>query len=153
MAQDAIVSVRKGGERDIAMADFPMGYDTVLDLDEMVTDIRVPVWPEGRSTLSSTCRHGDYAITSSAVLLDVAEAVEDYENRCNGWRCRAVAAACTVEGLAGKTVRRIFSPRSRKMPWRSMRWKMYTQRGIIGTHGLTRRALAKAYSRAVNERR
>jgi carbon-monoxide dehydrogenase medium subunit len=76
MAQDATVTVRKkGGARDIAMADFPMGYMTPsFDLDEMVTDIRVPLWPEGHgyAFVEFARRHGDFAITSSAVLLDVA---------------------------------------------------------------------------------
>lgn len=75
MAQDATVTVRKkGASRDIAMADFPMGYMTPsFDLDEMVTDIRVPLWPEGHgyAFVEFARRHGDFAITSSAVLLDV----------------------------------------------------------------------------------
>ena len=75
MAQDATVTVRKkGGSRDIAMADFPMGYMTPsFDLDEMVTDIRVPLWPEGHgyAFVEFARRHGDFAITSSAILLDV----------------------------------------------------------------------------------
>ena len=54
---------KKGGERDIAMADFPMGYMTPsFDLDEMVTDIRVPIWPEGHgyAFVEFARRHGDY---------------------------------------------------------------------------------------------
>ncbi|MEX2454296.1 MAG: FAD binding domain-containing protein [Rhodospirillaceae bacterium] len=68
MAQDAIVTVRKkGATRDIAMADFPMGYMTPsFDLDEMVTDIRVPLWPEGHGYgfVEFARRHGDFAIAS-----------------------------------------------------------------------------------------
>ncbi|MEC8463777.1 MAG: FAD binding domain-containing protein, partial [Pseudomonadota bacterium] len=75
MAQDATITVRKrGGARDIAMADLPMGYMTPsFELDEMVTDIRVPLWPDGHgyAFVEFARRHGDYAITSSAVLLDV----------------------------------------------------------------------------------
>ena len=121
MAQDAIVSVRKkGGERDIAMADFPMGYMTPsFDLDEMVTDIRVPIWPEGHGYASSNLLAATViTITSSAVLL-TWQTVERLRKPAYRLRCRAVATACYRGGggaCRGKRFGGSFHRDRRKMP-------------------------------------
>tara|TARA_B100000686_G_scaffold197266_1_gene204100 strand:- start:172 stop:1056 length:885 start_codon:yes stop_codon:yes gene_type:complete len=77
MAHEATVTVKKmGGSRDIAMLDFPAGYMMPnFDPDELVTEIRLPLWPKGHGYgfVEFARRHGDFAITSSAVLLDVED--------------------------------------------------------------------------------
>ena len=74
MALDATVHAEsKRGKRDIAMADFPVGYMTpALELDELLTGVTFPLWPAGHgyAFVEFARRHGDFAITSAAVLLD-----------------------------------------------------------------------------------
>lgn len=60
------------GPRDVAMADFPLGYMTPsLAPDELVIAVRLPVPPPGHgaSFLEFSRRHGDFAIVSAAVML------------------------------------------------------------------------------------
>lgn len=75
MAVDATVHVvSKRGQRDIAMADFPVGYMTPsIELDELVTGVTLPLWPAGHGYgfVEFSRRHGDFAITSSAALLEL----------------------------------------------------------------------------------
>ena len=159
MAQDAIVSVRKkGGERDIAMADFPMGYMTPsFDLDEMVTDIRVPIWPEGHgyAFVEFARRHGDYAITSSAVLLDVADGgkITKASVTVGGVGPSPLRVTAVEEGLAGENGSAdLFTEIAEKCREIDAMEDVYApawyRQHLAAV--LTRRALAKAYSRAVN---
>ena len=159
MAQDAIVTVRKqGGSRDIAMADFPMAYMTPsFELDEMVTDIRVPLWPEGHgyAFLEFARRHGDFAIASSAVLLDVAPGgtITRASITVGGVGPAPVRVTAAEEGLAGQagtaelftdiaeTCREIDAMEDVYAP----AWYRQHLAAV-----LTRRALATAFSRAAN---
>lgn len=75
MAFDATVlaaSVR--GRREIRMADFPAGYMTpALDADEMLVGLRLSPWKvgHGHAFEEYARRHGDFAIVSSAVMLEL----------------------------------------------------------------------------------
>ncbi|MEK9685006.1 MAG: xanthine dehydrogenase family protein subunit M [Rhodospirillaceae bacterium] len=75
---DAIVRVvGPAGSREIPFADFPAGYMTPsIEPDELVTSIRVPCWPEGHgfAFVEFSRRHGDFAIASAGVLLEVDSA-------------------------------------------------------------------------------
>ncbi len=75
LASDATVTaVGTKGERAIAFRDFPLAYMTPnLEPDEMLTAIRIPLWPAGHgySFLEFARRHGDFAVVSAACLLDV----------------------------------------------------------------------------------
>jgi carbon-monoxide dehydrogenase medium subunit len=75
MATDATVRVQgPGGTREIAFADFPVAYMTPsIEMDEIVTSIRVPLWPRGHgyAFVEFSRRHGDFAVASAAVLLTV----------------------------------------------------------------------------------
>lgn len=159
MAQDAIVSVRKkGGGRDIAMADFPMGYMMPsFDLDEMVTDIRVPLWPEGHgyAFVEFARRHGDFAITSSAVLLDVADGgkITRASVTVGGVGPSPLRVTTVEEGLAGETGSTdLFTEIAEKCREIDAMEDVYApawyRQHLAAV--LTRRALAKAFSRAVN---
>ena len=72
-ALDAVVeAIGPNGRREIAFADFPMGYMTPsLDLTELVTRISFPLWPReaGYSFQEFARRHGDFAIVSAAAML------------------------------------------------------------------------------------
>jgi carbon-monoxide dehydrogenase medium subunit len=74
-AHDAtIVVTGPNGTREIAFADFPAGYLTpAIELNEIVTAIRIPIWPAGHkhSFIEFARRHGDFAIASAAVLLQI----------------------------------------------------------------------------------
>ena len=159
MAQDAIVSVRKkGGGRDIAMADFPMGYMMPsFDLDEMVTDIRVPLWPEGHgyAFVEFARRHGDFAITSSAVLLDVAEGgkIMRASVTVGGVGPSPLRVTAVEDGLVGETgSTELFTEIAEKCREIDAMEDVYApawyRQHLAAV--LTRRALAKAFSRAAN---
>jgi carbon-monoxide dehydrogenase medium subunit len=72
---DATVSaIGPGGARDIAFADFPIGYMTsALAPEECLTRIRIPLWPKGHGYgfVEFARRHGDFAIVSAAALLEL----------------------------------------------------------------------------------
>jgi len=74
MAMDARVTVASvRGERSIAMAAFPAGYMApAIEADEMVVRVSFDPWSDahGHAFLEFARRHGDFAIASSAVLLE-----------------------------------------------------------------------------------
>jgi aerobic carbon-monoxide dehydrogenase medium subunit len=75
MAHDATVTIAgPGGPREVAFRDFPAGYLTpAIEPNEIVTAIRIPAWPAGHrfGFAELSRRHGDFAIVSAAVLLQV----------------------------------------------------------------------------------
>jgi carbon-monoxide dehydrogenase medium subunit len=95
-AHDAtVVVVGPNGTREIAFADFPAGYLTpAIELNEIVTAIRTPLWPAGHKAafIEFSRRHGDFAIVSSAALLQI-----------DGGRIKR--ASVTVGGVAVAPVR------------------------------------------------
>ncbi len=74
-AHDAVITVQgTNGPRDIPFAEFPAGYMTPsIEIDELVTGIRVPLWPAGHGYgfEEFARRHGDFAMASAAALLVV----------------------------------------------------------------------------------
>ncbi|MGB8550271.1 MAG: xanthine dehydrogenase family protein subunit M [Xanthobacteraceae bacterium] len=69
-----------GGERTVAMTDFPLGFMTpAIRPDEIVTSINLPSWPQdhGFAFEEFARRQGDFAIVGVAVLLaaDAAGAI------------------------------------------------------------------------------
>ncbi|HEY4133922.1 MAG TPA: xanthine dehydrogenase family protein subunit M [Alphaproteobacteria bacterium] len=75
MASDAIVTVAgPNGERAIPFREFPLAYMTpALEPDEMLVGIKLPLWPAGHGYcfLEFARRHGDFAVVSAAVLLEL----------------------------------------------------------------------------------
>ncbi len=75
MTLDAVAVVEgPAGRREIAFRDFPAGYLTpAIEPDEMLTAIRFSAWPAGHGYAFEEFarRHGDFAIVSAAVLLQV----------------------------------------------------------------------------------
>ena len=63
-----------GGERVVTMEDFHRGpYETAVEHDEILTEIRIPVRPNGSSAYAKVERRaGDWAVTSAgaAVWMD-----------------------------------------------------------------------------------
>ena len=159
MAQDAIITVqKKGGSRDIAMVDFPMAYMTPsFELDEMVTDIRVPLWPEGHgyAFVEFARRHGDFAITSSAVLLDVdgGGKITRASVTVGGVGPSPLRVSAVEDGLVGETGSvELFTEIAEKCREIDAMEDVYAPawyRQHLASV-LTRRALGKAFSRAAN---
>jgi carbon-monoxide dehydrogenase medium subunit len=71
---DATVIVTgANGAREIAFADFPVAYmTTAIEPNEILTAVRFTPWPAGHgyAFIEFSRRHGDFAITSAAVLLE-----------------------------------------------------------------------------------
>ena len=71
---EAVVAVEgPSGQREIAFADFPLGYLTpALAADEVLTAITFTAWPQGHGWAFEEFarRHGDFAIVSAAVMLE-----------------------------------------------------------------------------------
>jgi carbon-monoxide dehydrogenase medium subunit len=159
MAQDAIITVqKKGGSRDIAMVDFPMAYMTPsFELDEMVTDIRVPLWPEGHgyAFVEFARRHGDFAITSSAVLIDVdgGGKITRASVTVGGVGPSPLRVFAVEDGLVGETGSvELFTEIAEKCREIDAMEDVYApawyRQHLAAV--LTRRALGKAFSRAAN---
>lgn len=73
-ALDAVLTVQgPGGSRDIPFAQFPAGLMTpALHEGELLASVRLPLWRKGHgyAFLEFSRRHGDFAIVSSAALLE-----------------------------------------------------------------------------------
>jgi carbon-monoxide dehydrogenase medium subunit len=71
---DATVTVAgPSGERQIPFAEFPVAYMTpAIEPTELVTGIRFPQWAprHGYAFVEFSRRHGDFAITSAAALIE-----------------------------------------------------------------------------------
>ncbi|HEX2565960.1 MAG TPA: xanthine dehydrogenase family protein subunit M [Burkholderiales bacterium] len=72
-ALDAEVRIAsKRGERTLGMAQFGRGLlSTALESDEIVTEVRLPAWPQGHGHgfQEFARRHGDFAVVSAAALV------------------------------------------------------------------------------------
>ena len=67
-----VVVTGANGAREIAFKDFPVAYMTpAIEPNEILTAIRFTPWPSGHgfAFVEFARRHGDFAITSAAVLL------------------------------------------------------------------------------------
>ena len=71
---DATVTVAgPNGHRELPFSEFPVAYMTpAIELNELVVGIRFPQWAPGHgyAFVEFSRRHGDFAITSAAVLLE-----------------------------------------------------------------------------------
>jgi carbon-monoxide dehydrogenase medium subunit len=71
---DAVVTVEgPTGRRELAFAEFPAGYMApAIGPDEMVVAVRFPRWQSrhGYAFIEFARRHGDFAITSAAAMLE-----------------------------------------------------------------------------------
>jgi carbon-monoxide dehydrogenase medium subunit len=73
-AHDAVIEIAgKGKTRKVNFADFGLGFmTTAVEPDEIVTAIELPLWARGHGFgfHEFARRHGDFAITGAAVLLE-----------------------------------------------------------------------------------
>ena len=73
LALDAeLVAAGPGGARAIPAAGFFQGpYSTVLAPDEILTEIRLPVWPGGHAFTEFSRVHANFAVVAVAALVDL----------------------------------------------------------------------------------
>jgi carbon-monoxide dehydrogenase medium subunit len=75
---DATVTIAgPKGRRELPFAQFPVAYMTpAIEPNELVVGVRFPPWPHGMgyAFIEFSRRHGDFAITSAAALIDVDSA-------------------------------------------------------------------------------
>jgi carbon-monoxide dehydrogenase medium subunit len=92
----AVVVTGPNGTREVAFADFPVGYmTTAVEPTEILTAVRFKPWPTGHgyAFVEFSRRHGDFAITSAAALLEA------------GGAGKIVRASVTIGGAAVTPVR------------------------------------------------
>src|SRR5690348_5911587 len=160
LALDAdLVAAGPGGTRVIPAAEFFTGpYSTALAPDEILTEIRLPVWPGGHAFTEFSRVHANFAVVAVAALVEL-----------DGGQIRRAALA--LAGVAPTPVRAISAERSLAgapaddagviraasdaaaadlSPAGDLHASAETRRGLARTY--LRRAIELAVSRARNER-
>jgi carbon-monoxide dehydrogenase medium subunit len=101
LALDAeLVAVGPGGTRTIPAAEFFEGpYSTALAPDEILTEVRLPVWPGGHAFTEFSRVHANFAVVAVAALVEL-----------DGDQIRRAALA--LAGVAPTPVRAISAERS-----------------------------------------
>jgi carbon-monoxide dehydrogenase medium subunit len=94
LASDAeLVAAGPAGSRRIPAAEFVQGpFSTALAPDEILTEIRLPVWPGGHAFVEFSRIHANFAVVGVAALVDL-----------DGGRIRRAALALT--GVAPTAIR------------------------------------------------
>jgi carbon-monoxide dehydrogenase medium subunit len=100
LALDAdLVAAGPGGTRVIPAAEFFTGpYSTALAADEILTEIRLPVWPGGHAFTEFSRVHANFAVVAVAALVEL-----DGDGDGGGDRIRRAALA--LAGVAPTPVR------------------------------------------------
>jgi carbon-monoxide dehydrogenase medium subunit len=77
-AHDAVILVQgSGGKREIPFSEFPVAYMTpAIEMDEILIGVKIRAWADdhGFAFVEFARRHGDFAITSAAALLEIDDA-------------------------------------------------------------------------------
>jgi len=102
-----VVATGASGAREIAFKDFPVAYMTpALEPNEILTAVRFTPWPErhGFAFVEFARRHGDFAITSAAVLLtaDAAGKITRASVTIGGAAVTPVRATDLEQALVGQ---------------------------------------------------
>ncbi|HZP29457.1 MAG TPA: xanthine dehydrogenase family protein subunit M [Acidimicrobiia bacterium] len=73
---DVVARSRSRGERVIAARDFFRGFfETALEPDELLVDVRIPPWPDrtGSAFEELARRHGDFALVGAGAVVGLAD--------------------------------------------------------------------------------
>ena len=165
LALDAdLVAAGPGGTRVIPAAEFFTGpYSTALAADEILTEIRLPVWPGGHAFTEFSRVHANFAVVAVAALVEL-----DGDGDGDGDRIRHAALA--LAGVAPTPVRATAAERALAgapadagtiraaadaaaadlTPAGDLHASPETRRGLARTY--LRRGIALAVARARNER-
>ena len=100
LALDAdLVAAGPGGTRVIPAAEFFTGpYSTALAADEILTEIRLPVWPGGHAFTEFSRVHANFAVVAVAALVEL-------DGNGDGGGDRIRHAALALAGVAPTPVR------------------------------------------------
>jgi carbon-monoxide dehydrogenase medium subunit len=102
-----VVVTGASGTREIAFKDFPVAYMTpAIEPNEILTAVRFAPWPAGHgyAFVEFSRRHGDFAITSAAVLLtaDGAGRITRASVTIGGAAVTPVRAGAVEQALVGQ---------------------------------------------------
>ena len=165
LALDAdLVAAGPGGTRVIPAAEFFTGpYSTALAADEILTEIRLPVWPGGHAFTEFSRVHANFAVVAVAALVEL-----DGDGDGDGDRIRRavlalagvaptpVRATAAERALAGApadadTIRAAADAAAASLsPAGDLHASLETRRGLARTY--LRRGIELAVTRARNER-
>jgi carbon-monoxide dehydrogenase medium subunit len=162
LALDArLVAVGPGGTRVIPAAEFFTGpYSTALAADEILTEIRMPVWPGGHAFTEFSRVHANFAVVAVAALVELDGGDGDRIGRAAlalaGVAPTPVRATAAERALAGApadaaTIRAAADVAAASLsPAGDLHASPETRRGLARTY--LRRGTELAVARARNER-
>jgi carbon-monoxide dehydrogenase medium subunit len=159
LALDAdLMAAGPGGTRAIPAAEFFTGpYSTALAADEILTEIRLPVWPGGHAFTEFSRVHANFAVVAVAALVELdGERIRRAALALAGVAPTPVRAAAAERALAGApadagTIRAAAEAAAADLsPAGDLHASPETRRGLARTY--LRRGIELAISRARNER-
>ena len=159
LALDAeLVAVGPGGARTIPAAGFFRGpYSTALAPDEILTEIRLPVWPGGHAFIEFSRVHANFAVVAVAALVELdGDQIRRAALALAGVAPVPVRATSAERALAGApgdagTIRAAAGAAAADLsPAGDLHASAETRLGLARTY--LRRGLELAVSRARNER-
>jgi carbon-monoxide dehydrogenase medium subunit len=162
LALDAdLVAAGPGGTRVIPAAEFFTGpYSTALAADEILTEIRLPVWPGGHAFTEFSRVHANFAVVAVAALVELDGGDGDRIGRAAlalaGVAPTPVRATAAERALAGApadaaTIRAAADVAAASLsPAGDLHASPETRRGLARTY--LRRGIELAVARARNER-
>ena len=161
LALDAdLVAAGPGGTRMIPAAEFFTGpYSTALAADEILTEIRLPVWPGGHAFTEFSRVHANFAVVAVAALVELdgdgdSDRIRRAALALAGVAPTPVRATAAERALAGApadaaTIRAAAAATSLS-PAGDLHASPETRRGLARTY--LRRGIELAVARARNER-
>ena len=163
LALDAeLVAAGPGGTRVIPAAEFFTGpYSTALAADEILTEIRLPVWPGGHAFTEFSRVHANFAVVAVAALVELDDDGDGDQIRRAALALAGVAptpvrATAAERALAGApadagTIRAAADAAATGLsPAGDLHASPETRRGLARTY--LRRGIELAVARARNER-
>jgi aerobic carbon-monoxide dehydrogenase medium subunit len=159
LALDAeLVAAGPAGTRTIPAADFFTGpYSTALAPDEILTEVRLPVWPGGHAFTEFSRIHANFAVVAVAALVDLeGEQIRRAAVALAGAAATPVRAQSAERALAGspadaETIRGAAQAGTADLsPAADLHASAETRLSLAQTY--LRRTLELAVSRARNER-
>ena len=161
LALDAdLVAAGPGGTRVIPAAEFFTGpYSTDLTADEILTEIRLPVWPGGHAFTEFSRVHANFAVVAVAALVELdgdSDRIRRAALALAGVAPTPVRATAAERALAGATadpgtIRAAADAAAASLsPAGDLHASPETRRGLARTY--LRRGIELAVARARNER-
>ena len=161
LALDAeLVAAGPGGTRVIPAAEFFQGpYTTALAPDEILTEIRLPVWPGGHAFTEFSRVHANFAVVAVAALVELdgdGDRIRRAALALAGVAPTPVRATAAERALAGapadaRTIRAAADAGAAGLsPAGDLHASQQTRRGLARTY--LRRGIELAVARARNER-